>query len=153
MRKLSAQQLYHILTYTATSSEKRVDYWNTVAVRMPWLTWYGPVGGVQIAGWKDAWEDDCRRNAGNTICPSLFLFSHLFCFSDLLFSFISPLFGTRDGLNGDIVASWEQYPDAVWVCKAELQHQWFCCQGEDYISGELTNKYGCWMMMNNVTVQ
>lgn len=84
---------------------------------------------------------------GNTICPSLCLFPHLFfCLRTLVFTFISTLLGSRGGLNGDIVASWEQHPDAVWVCKAELQHQWFCCQGEDYSSGNLLINVGAWML-------
>lgn len=58
---------------------------------------------------------------GNTICPSLSF--HLFFLLTLMFVFISTIMESRGGLNGNSVASWEQHPDAVWVCKAELQHQ------------------------------
>lgn len=171
-RRLSAQGLYHILICTAKSSEKRVDYVKTLDCKQSECPgWPDMDPWVHVAGWHEASQrttfctevggggkkqNEEKRNGitflilnKNTICPSLHLFSLV----------MSPLLGTRDGLNGDIVAFWEQHPDAVWVWKAELQHQWFCCQGEDYTSGNFLINVADWklhetvMMINNITVQ
>lgn len=168
VRRFSVQGLYHILTCTAKSSEKRVDYTETLYCKQSecpgWPDMDLWVTRLTVRGWSGRkgkgaeakkQNEEKERNAiaflilnGNTICPSLCLFSFTYV-PFFFFSFISPFLGTRGGLNGDIVAAWEQHPDAVWVCKAELQHQWFCCQGEDYTCGNFLINVGAWMMMTD----
>lgn len=72
-------------------------------------------------------EGEKRNTVTHSETPSVHLYVYfLFFFASiplLIPFFHPPLLGTRRGENGDTVAFWEQRPDAVWVFKAELQHQ------------------------------
>ena len=140
VRRVSAQRLYHILMCPAKSSEKRVDYIETLYSKQSENLGWPDMDLIWILGCREqkkakrGEEQKCNRLHYYEWKHHLSISMSLFSPSVPFFSLISPLLGGRGGLNGDTVASWEQHPDAVWVCKAELQHQWFCCQGDDLSS-------------------
>lgn len=78
---------------------------------------------------KDAYliigDETVKQNS--TISPSLCLFILSISF---LFFIHLPSQRVRDGLNGDIVAYWEQNRDAVWVCDAETPASVILLPGE-----------------------
>lgn len=81
---------------------------------------------LRVLGEAVHWRMPFTTLNEDTICPSPCPFPPFFLLSFYFisfFCFISDPVGSRGGLNGDCVASWEQHPGAVWVCKAELQHQ------------------------------
>lgn len=124
----------------AKSSEKRVDYTETLYSEQSGNLGWPDMDLIWILGCREqkkakgGEEQKCNRLHYSEWKHHLSISMSLFSPSLPFFSLISPLLGSRGGLNGDTVASWEQHPDAVWVCKAELQHQWFCCQGDDLSS-------------------
>lgn len=135
LRRCRAPWPHRSLICTAKLSERRVDCTETPYSTVPWLT----------MGWRITFQGSSDIKNPSTICPSLCVSSHL--------CFMWPPSGSRGGLNGDSVASCEQYPDAVWVCQVELQHQWFCCQGEDDNSGNLFRSTGAWRSNDDDTLR